>query len=150
TTDTVLRRGDAGALRDAAEALREVRRGRHIGRWLGAGLAVRNPCLAVREPGTLHHHLRARPRRAAFGEPGAPRQPAEVREAVVAERRGQVELLEQVHRRLTEVGLAMDDRLVINRQVALHGVGTLVRGGGDELSLDREQVASILTAQVLT
>ena len=145
----VLRRGDTRALRDPAEDPREECGGRHVGRRLRARLTVGDPDFSECEPRPLADRLGERPRRASLGEPGPPRQPPEVREAVVAERCHQVELIEQVERRLSEVGLSMDHRLVVERRIAQHGVRELERRRCDERAADLKQIAVVLAVQVL-
>ena len=147
--DPVLRGGNAGPLRDAAKDLGEKGPRCDVRRGLGPRFAVGDAELPEREPRPLAQHLRERPGGARFGEPRAPGEAAEVREAVVTQRGCQIHLVVQVDGRLAEVGLAVNDDLVIEREVALDGIGELVRRGRHQPAPDRKEVPGVLAAQVL-
>ena len=120
---SALRRREAGALRDAADEVRSAeRRRREVRLRLLPRLAVREAHFAERQDScglyafvNVHAAL-------AFGNKLRAVVCAERRRAVVAERGGQVQLVVQVERRLPEVRLVVNLRLIIARRIACERV----------------------------
>src|SRR5438094_3610381 len=146
---TALGRREAGTLRDiACERRPAERRRREVWLRLLTGLAVRDACLAEGEEARLVR-VGKRPRRARLREPAAAILRAERRRPVVAQRRREIQLIEDVERLLAEVRLVMDLVLVVRRRVPRQRVEDAERLRRDESAPDHREGAEISRVEIL-
>src|SRR6185503_16977097 len=115
---------------------------------LVARFAVREAKLTERDEGGLVH-VRERPRRARLREPAPAVALAERRGAVIAQSGREVELVEQIDRRLAEVRLVMDLRLVIAWRVVGDDVENVERLRRLETTAHDRERAHIARVQIL-
>ena len=109
-----------------------MRRG-EVGRRLRADLAVREPCLSVREqPAKVADGLGELPGRARAREPGPLCVGREARGAVVANAALDEELIPEIERRLPEVALGPDLRLDVLGRREGRRVAQVERRVGDQ------------------
>jgi hypothetical protein len=98
----------------------------------------------------LANDLGELPRRARLGEPTAPVIGGIRRRAVISESCREVELVEDIERRLTEVRLGIDVLLGVERRVTLDRVLKLERHRPDEHAAHRAELPELPGIEALT